>query len=90
MNLGFDNGRQKLQKPKIMGLFTGLMNEQKYNNIMSIKTTKCSIKNNNTASNLFTSIKISRRQKHSPSSVFIILRTLRYKKQDRVDNGDMV
>ena len=45
---------------------------------------------NNTASSLFTFIEISRRQKHSPSIAFIRLRTVRYKRQDKVGNGDSV
>ena len=42
---------------------------------------------NNTASNMFTFIDSLRRQKHSPSSAFIRLHTLRYKRQNRVGNG---
>ena len=74
------------------------MNKPKYSNNISIGDIKikCSIKkrikayNNNTASNLFTFIEISRRQKYSPSSVLIRLCTLRYKRQDRVGNDDSV
>ena len=71
------------------------MNKQKYSNNISKQkngrlrskqpTTKYSLKKLiNTTSNLFTFIEISRMQKYSPSSVLI---RLRYKRQDRIDNG---
>ena len=44
--------------------------------------------NNNTASNLFTIIEISRRQRHSISSTFIKLLPMRYKRQDRANNDE--
>ena len=46
------------------------------------------ISNDNTASNLFTFIEISQIQGRSPSSAFIKLITLRYKRQNRASNGD--
>ena len=46
--------------------------------------------NNNNASSLFTFIEISRRQNHSPSSAFIRLLIMGYKRQDRAGHGDSV
>ena len=87
----------KAPKTKLMGLLTWSTNKQKYSNI-SIKKgrlrsklpiTKCNTKkkriktySNNTASNLFTFIDFSRRQKYSLSSAFIRLRTMQYKRQE--------
>ena len=89
-----------------MGLFTCLMNKQKYNNNISRKykrglkskqpITKWTIKNriktcnNNKASSLLTFIEISLRQKHSSSDGFIRLLIMRYIRQDEASNDGSV
>ena len=44
--------------------------------------------NSHNVNNLFTSIEISQRQRHSPLNAFIRLLTLRYKGQNRAGNGN--
>ena len=88
--------KKKVPKTKIIGLFTWLMNQQKYSNSISIKkgrlrskkpTTKCCIKkqikayNNNTASNLFTLIEISQRHSNQVHSSDCVLCDIKGKTQ---------